>query len=401
MTYQDDPSEPGAGPDPAPTLPRRRIRARSWAIAGAASITLVGGLAFTKYTQVMAAIAFGQSFPEPAEAVMVASAETVSRAPVATAIGELQAVDLVDLRIERSGVITRLNFKSGDLVKRGQVLLQVDTSEERADLAAAEVEAQRTRTDAEREAELLARGAAAAAVAEQAEALAASATARVAALRAAIDRKTILAPFTGRVGITDLQPGQYVSEGDFLAALVGTQSGIYVDFTLPQDVVAALDAKKPVRVVIADKQIDARIVATEPSIDTASRSLGYRAVIENYKGVLPAGSLVTVEVETGSARDTVVVPRTAVLRSPYGSTVFALQEKDGEMRAKALLVELGPALGSDQVIVLSGLEPGTVIAADGVFKLRDGGLVRPVTEAEKATAAVAADEAKPAAEIDQ
>jgi membrane fusion protein (multidrug efflux system) len=398
MTYQEPHSETDASTE---TPPRRKFHPRSWAIAGAASVVLVGGLAFTKYTQVMAAIAYGQSFPEPAEAVMVAKAETVARAPLTSSIGELQALDRVDLRIERSGVITKLSFKSGDLVKRGQVLLQVDTSEERADLTAAEVEAQRARTDAEREAELLARGAAAAAIAEQAEALAASADARVAALRAAIDRKTIRAPFTGRVGITDLQPGQYVSEGDFVATLVGTQSGMYVDFTLPQDAVAALDKKQPVRVLIAGETFDARIVATEPSIDAASRSLGYRAVIEIYKGALPAGSLVTVEADAGAMRDTVVVPRTAVLRSPYGSTVFALQEKDGQTRAKALLVELGPALGSDQVIVNSGLDAGTIIAADGVFKLRDGGLVRPVTEDERAKAVAAKGAAEPKAENKQ
>lgn len=389
MTYQDEPQTPEGSGELAADKPKRGFKARSWAIAGVASFALVGGLAFTKYNQVMAAIAYGESFPEPAEAVIVATAETVSRAPVATAIGQLQAVDLVDLRVERGGVITQLNFKSGALVKKGQVLLQVDTSEERADLAAAEVEARRARTDADREAELLARGAASEAVAEQAEALAASAEARVAALRAAIDRKTIRAPFSGRVGITDLKPGQYVAEGSFVASLVGSQSGIYVDFALPQDAVASLDPSRPVRVNIGDKQVAARIIATEPSIDVASRSLGYRAVIEDYKGNLPAGSLVTVEADTGAQRDTVVVPRTSVLRSPYGATVFALGDTDGQTRAKALLVELGPSLGSDKVIVLSGLDAGTQIAADGVFKLRDGSLVRPVTEAEAAADVVA------------
>jgi membrane fusion protein, multidrug efflux system len=389
MTYQDEPQAPEGSGELAADKPKRGFKARSWAIAGVASFALVGGLAFTKYNQVMAAIAYGESFPEPAEAVIVATAETVSRAPVATAIGQLQAVDLVDLRVERGGVITQLNFKSGALVKKGQVLLQVDTSEERADLAAAEVEAQRARTDADREAELLARGAASEAVAEQAEALAASAEARVSALRAAIDRKTIRAPFSGRVGITDLKPGQYVAEGSFVASLVGNQSGIYVDFSLPQDAVASLDPTLPVRVNIGDNQVAARIIATEPSIDVASRSLGYRALIENYKGNLPAGSLVTVEADTGAQRDTVVVPRTSVLRSPYGATVFALGEKDGQTRAKAMLVELGPSLGSDKVIVLSGLDAGTRIAADGVFKLRDGSLVRPVTETEAAAGVVA------------
>lgn len=389
MTYQDEPQTPANADAPSARPKKRGFRARSWAIAGVASAALVGGLAFTKYNQVMAAIAYGASFPEPAEAVIVATAQSVSRAPVTTAIGELQAVDLVDLRVERGGVITRLNFKSGDLVKKGQVLLQVDTSEERADLSAAEIEAQRARTDAAREAELLARGAASAAIAEQAEALAASAEARVAALRAAIDRKTIRAPFTGRVGITDLKPGQYVQEGSFVASLVGSQSGIYVDFSLPQDAVASLDEKLPVRVNIADTQVAARIVATEPSIDDASRSLGYRALIQNYSGKLPAGSLVTVEADTGAMRNSVAVPRTSILRSPYGATVFALRETDGQTRAQALLVELGPSLGSDMVIIESGLEAGTEIAADGVFKLRDGSLVRPVT-AEEVAADVAA-----------
>lgn len=397
MTYTDEPDNKAVDPATPPEK-RQGMGARGWAIAGVAAVALVGGLGFTKYNQVMAAIAYGASFPEPAEAVIVADAKTVSRAPVTTAIGQLQAVDLVDLRIERGGVITQMNFKSGDLVKKGQVLLQVETSEERADLAAAEVEAKRARTDAEREAELLARGAAAEAVAEQAEALAASAEARVAALRAAIDRKTIRAPFNGRVGITNLKPGQYVSEGSLVASLVGTQSGIYVDFTLPQDTVAALDAKRPVRVKIGETQAEARIIATEPSIDVASRSLGYRAVIEKYAGNLPAGSLVTVEVDAGEQRDTVVVPRTSVLRSPYGATVFALQDTEGQTRAKAMLVELGPALGSDEVIVLSGLDAGTRIAADGVFKLRDGSLVRPVTAEQKAAEEAAQRTAKTAPE---
>lgn len=391
MTYQEQPSTEDS--TSAAPQPKRGIGARGWLLAGAASITLVGGLAFTKYNQVMAAIAYGQSFPEPAEAVITARAETYAHTPTTTAIGELQAVERADLRIERGGVITQLNFKSGDTVKKGQVLLQVDTSEERADLAAAEIEASRARNDADREAELLQRGAAAEAVAEQARALAASAEARVAALRTAIARKTIRAPFSGRVGITDLKPGQYVAEGTMIATLVGNQSGIYVDFTLPQDAVAALDPSKPVRVNIGQTKAQAGIVATEPGIDPASRSLGYRAIIDAYAGNLPAGSLVTVEVDTGTVRDSVVVPRTAVLRSPYGATVFALKETEGQTRAEARLVELGQPVEADKVIVLSGLEAGTPIAADGVFKLRDGSLVRPVEAEAEAPANVTAQTA--------
>lgn len=361
-------------------------RLRAWLIALAASVLLIGGLGYTKYLQVMAAIAFGQSFPEPAEAVIVATAESVNRAPVTSAIGELKAVDRVDLRIERAGVITDLNFKSGDMVKRGQMLLVVDASEERADLAAADIDAKRLRTNANRQNALLAQGMVSKAGAEQSEALAAAAEARVAALRTAIGRKTIRAPFAGKVGITDLKPGQYVAEGSLVATIVGTQSGIYVDFTLPQAVVATLDREKPVRVTLGTAQLIARIVASESSVNEASRSLGYRALIKDYDGALPAGSMVTVEVDTGADGTVVAIPRTAVMRSPYGSTVYRLEEKAGVTRAKALLVVLGDTLGSDKVIVTSGLAAGTVIAADGVFKLRDGSLVRPVQRGGAGTA---------------
>jgi membrane fusion protein, multidrug efflux system len=362
--------------EPVRTPPTKSARRRGWLIAGVAALVLVGGLAFTKFTQVMAGIAYGKSFPEPAQAVLVTTAQTVTQAPVITAVGALQAVNRIDLKIERSGVIAAMNFKSGDRVKKGQILLQLDTAEERADLAAAEIEARRTRIEAEREVALLAKGAASQAMAEETDARAASASARVSALRVAIDRKLIRAPFSGRVGITDLKPGQYVSEGSQLATLIGNEDGIYVDFTLPQDAMATLDVKRPVRVKMGDQTAEARIVATEPGLDTASRSLGYRALINDAGTALPAGSLVSVEVEASAPQNMVVIPRTAVMRSPYGSTVYALTEVEGQTRAKAMLVELGPAFGSDQIIVTSGLAAGTVIAADGVFKLRDGSLVQ-------------------------
>lgn len=347
-----------------------------WLIAGGASVLVVTGLAFAKYSQIMAAIAYGQSFPEPAEAVLAVTAQQISEAPATTTTGELQAVDVVDLRLERSGVVVRVNFRSGDLVERGQTLVQIDTSEEAADLAAAKIEATRARRDADRLAGLFEQGAAAKVTAEQAGSSAAAAESRVAALETEIDRKAVRAPFSGRVGITDLKPGQYVSEGTLVTRLVGQRAGMYVDFTLPQEAVASIDLKRPVQINSGAFSAPARIIASEPSIDGATRSLRYRALMENYRGALPAGSLVTVSAETGQAQDVVVVPRTAVMRSPYGATVFRLADVDGQLRARAVLVEPGRLVGEDKIIIVSGLEPGARIAADGVFKLRDGGLVR-------------------------
>jgi membrane fusion protein (multidrug efflux system) len=357
--------------------PRRRL---AWALAALASLLLVGGLAAVKYMQVRAAIAFGKSFPEPSEAVIQAVAERRSITPTATAIGELQAKNVVDLRIERAGVLRAVGFRSGDEVAAGAVLVEVDVAEEEADLAAARVDAGRAEREARRQASLQADGIAAQRELDDVQAKAAAARARVAALETAIGRKTIRAPFAGRVGITDLKPGQYVSEGDLVTRIVGADDEMYVDFALPQAAALDFDASKPVSVAIGRETIEAHVVAREPAIDAASRSLSFRAVIRKSGRDLPAGSLVTVTAPIGAPREEVVIPRTALVRSPYGDTVYRIDDAGGESRARAVIVEVGDVVGSDHLVVRSGLEPGVRIAADGVFKLRDGTLVTAVAE---------------------
>ncbi|MCC6850377.1 MAG: efflux RND transporter periplasmic adaptor subunit [Deltaproteobacteria bacterium] len=364
--------------------PRRRL---AWALAVLASLLLVGGLAAVKIMQVRAAIAYGKSFPEPSEAVIEAVAERRSITPTATAIGELQATNIVELRIERAGVLRTVAFRSGDEVAAGAVLVEVDVAEERADLAAARVEAGRAEREARRQASLRAEGIAAQRELDDVEAQAAAARARVAALETAIRRKTIRAPFDGRVGITDLKPGQYVSEGDLVTRLVGADDEMYVDFALPQEAALDFDARVPVSVTIGRETIEAHVVARESAIDAASRSLSFRAVIRRSGREFPAGSLVTVTAPIGAPREEVVIPRTAVVRSPYGDTVYRIEDAGGETRARAVIVAVGDIVGSGDVVVRSGLEPGVRIAADGVFKLRDGALVTAVAGGARAEAA--------------
>ncbi len=371
------PESDGAAMPPPPRgggAPRRR---RAWLLSALAAILLVGGLAAVKTLQVMAAIAYGKSFPEPAEAVIEAFAKRRSIAPTATVIGELQAKKIVELRVERSGNIRAVDFQSGDEVAAGAVLVQIDVAEEQADLAAARVEARRAEFESHRQTRLEAEGASSQSRLQEAEAQAAAARARVAALETAIDRKTIRAPFAGRVGITDLKPGQYVSEGDLVTRLVGNDDEMYVDFALPQAAALGFDVRTPVAVSIGGETLQGRVVAREPAIDAASRSLSFRAVIARSGRELPAGSLVTVTAPIGPSREQVVIPRTALVRSPYGNTVYLLEERDGETRARAAIVEVGDIVAADEVVIRSGLEPGVRIAADGVFKLRDGSLVAP------------------------
>ncbi len=368
--------------------PRRRL---AWALSALAALLLVAGLAAVKVMQIKAAIAYGKSFPEPSEAVVSAVAERRAITPTATAIGELQAKNVVELRIERAGVLRAVTFRSGDEVAAGTVLVEVDVAEERADLEAARVEAGRAEREARRQTSLKAQGIAAQREIDDVQAKAAAARARVAALETAISRKTIRAPFAGRVGITDLKPGQYVSEGDLVTRLVGDDEEMYVDFALPQTAALDFDAAMPVQVAIGKETREGRVMAREPAIDAASRSLAFRAVIRKAGREFPAGSIVTVTAPIGTPRDEVVVPRTALVRSPYGDTVYRIEEDGGEARARAAIVQVGDIVGADHVVIRAGLEPGVRIAADGVFKLRDGILVTAAGGAPSGTPAAHAE----------
>ncbi len=354
----------------------------AWFLSICAAIVLIVGLGSIKTLQIMAAIAYGQSFPEPAEAVIEVVAEHRPIAPTATAIGELQAKNIVELRIERSGVVRAVNFQSGEEVEADTILVQIDVAEEQADLKAAEVEAARANNEAARQSKLFREGTGTESRKQAADAVAAAARARVSMLQSAIARKTIRAPFAGRVGITDLKPGQFVSEGDLVTRIVGLDREMYVDFSLPQAAALAYDEREPVSVEIGTVTLSARVIAREPAIDTASRSLAFRAVVDIADHRAPAGSLVKVSVPIGERQDQVVIPRTALMRTPYGDTVFLLEDKEGQIRARAVIVTAGPIIGSDEIVILSGLEAGARIAADGVFKLRDGALVRPTSRAE-------------------
>ena len=375
-----------------------RVRVLAWTVSVMLSLTAIGGLGFVKYGQFSAAMAEAAAFPEPAEAVELVTAETAMIADTVNVIGELQAVQLVDLRVEVPGVVDDIGFSSGDEVRRGQVLVRIDTSAEQADLAAARVDAERTSSEAAREAELFERGATSAALVEQTRALAAAAEARVQALETQIGRKTIRAPFDGRVGITDLKPGQFVGIGDLIAQIVGLQDEVYVDFTVPQRSAVLIDRSRPVRVRLGHLEATGVVTAVNPLIDRTTRSLGFRALIDDPAFVGAAGGLVTVTLQTGAPREKVVVPRTSIVRSPYGDAVYVVADANGQLRAAPRQVRLGQTVGDRFIVIADGLEPGAVIAADGSFKLRDGALVMPAADnsgtggAELAAAAPESDE---------
>ena len=347
----------------------------SWSLTTASLAAIGGGLVLAKSAQVREAQVRPAMFGEPTESVELVRAKAVKIASAATAVGTLEAQALVDIRIEVSGPVSEIGFSSGDHVEKGQLLLQIDTAEERAHLEAARVNMIRTRNEAKREHELLAIDATSSSMVEQADAAAAAAAAALKAIKTQIRRKTIVAPFSGTVGITDVKPGQYVSAGDTIVRLIGDQKSAYVDFALPQREAAQTELGQTITVGADGKTAEATIIASEPLIDPTTRTRAFRALADLSASSLVPGSFVTVRVETAEAVESIIVPSTSVVRGPYGATVYVVEKDGDKLRARSRQIELGPNVDRRYVIVTAGLEAGATLAADGSYKLREGALV--------------------------
>lgn len=366
-------------------------RALAWLIVVLSVVAIAGGLGHYKYAQINAAIAAAQATPEAATAVEAARVRPGEWTASTKAIGTVVALRRVEIRNELAGTVVEVGFASGDIVDAGQVLVRFDTRQERAALAAAEAEARLARLTLERREGLRASPAFSAQDLDRAREEHAAASARVLNLKVGIEKKTLLAPFRARVGLTDLQPGAYLDEGSRIAMLQGVDVDAYVDFSLPQDSAAAI--RPGVAVALSGAQlparsVEARIVAVDDSVEGTSRAVRFRATAAGLGEVLRPGAFVDVVAAIARPRPTLLAPLTAVRRSPYGQHVFVLVEENGQLRARQQMVRTGPVQGDD-IVVNEGLGEGALIAAAGSFKLRDGVLVRidaPPAPGQQATA---------------
>ena len=212
----------------------------AWGAVLLAIAATAGGLGYYKYAEITAAIAAAEAFPEPREAVEAVHVRRGEWAASTRAVGTVVALRQVELRNELAGTVVEIGFASGDIVEAGQVLVRLDTSEERAALAAAQAEARLAKVVFERRDRLRSSDAVSALDLDRAREELAAANARVSSLEAGIAKKTLVAPFRARVGLTDLQPGAYLDEGTRIAMLQGVDHDAYVDFALPQDMAAAI-----------------------------------------------------------------------------------------------------------------------------------------------------------------
>jgi membrane fusion protein (multidrug efflux system) len=339
-------------------------------------IAILGGI---KALQIGAMVDQGKKFVPPPETVTSSIVKADSWETALTAIGTLNAVQGVTVASELPGKVVNIAFEAGNAVKKGDVLIKQDTSSEEAQLPGALAQVNLTRLNLERAEQLLAKGMIARVDRDNAVANADQAKALADNIRATISKKTVRAPFSGHLGIRQVNLGQLLREGDPIVTLQSLDP-IYVDFTLPQQQFSMVHRGHSVRVTsdaLPGVNIEGRVTAISPEVDADTRNIKVEATVNNKGQKLRPGMFVNVRVGLPAKQAVLAIPATAVLYAPFGDSVFVIEEakkvKDGK-DVKVLrqqFIRLGQKQG-DFVAVTSGLKEGENIVSTGVFKLRNG-----------------------------
>ncbi len=350
-------------------------------LAAGAVVLIVLVLGGIKAAQIRAMMAAGKSFVPPAQAVTTAEVREVHWQPELAAVGSVVAVQGVTVASEVPGTITEIAFESGQMVKQGDLLVRLDTSIERAELASAVASAELANLDFRRKKNLPATAAVSAADVDAAAAKATQAAADVANVKAVIAKKTIRAPFTGRLGIRQIDLGQILQAGTPIVSLQSSDP-IYVDFSLPQQALSRIAAGYVASIrtdAFPDETWAGTVEVIDAEVDVSTRNFDVRAIVKNPDGKLRPGMFVDVTVLEPEARDLLVIPASAVLFAPYGDSVYVTKEREAKSGQKQqiadqVFVRLGERRG-DLVAVSSGLKAGDVVVSTGAFKLRSGTVV--------------------------
>jgi membrane fusion protein (multidrug efflux system) len=274
--------------------------------------------------------------------------------------------------------VTKIGFQSGDVVAQNQVLVQLDTSVEQAELIAAEARVRLARSTLSRMRQAATSQAVTAAEVEEAEAQFDQASATVAQLSAVIAKKTLRAPFPGKIGLSNTHIGQFLPSGFQIASLQSNEDFIYVDFMMPQPAADAVRVGDPVNLADASSNYVATIVAMDARADRQSRNLMARAKLSPVPPTLVPGDSVRVVLEYGQALQTAAIPLESLRRAPMNTFVYVAEaDQKNQLRAHARTVRIGKTIGQ-QISVLDGLGADERVVADGSFKLHEGALIMPV-----------------------
>lgn len=356
-------------------------------------LVLVAVLAGGFYLHIRKLIA---SAPKPgAQTVSTIKAQTLEWQPQLTGVGTLVAVRGVDVTTEIAGLVRSLSFKSGQEVRAGELLVQLNADSDVAQLNALQAAADLSATTLKRDQAQLAGQAVSQAVVDNDMADLKSKRALVAQQAAVVAKKTIRAPFAGRLGITTVNPGQYLNPGDKIVTLQ-TIDPIYVDFSLPQGELGGLSVGQIVNVstdAFAGQLFPGKVTAISPKVDPSTRNVLIEATIANPQQRLLPGMFARANVDVGDKQRYLTLPQTAITYNPYGSTVFIVKPadqvkaadgkdaKDGKEAtpsalasnpvAQQVFVTTGQTRG-DQVSILKGVTEGQEVVTSGQLKLKNG-----------------------------
>ncbi len=314
----------------------------------------------------------------PPATVTTASATAASWGDSLSAVGTVESFQGVTLRSEIDGRILKLGFDSGAVVKTGDVLVELEADMEHAQLKSLEAAAKLAAASLERARDLRASNTNTAVEFETAEATYAQSLAAIDALKATLARKTIVAPFAGRLGIRQINVGQFLNKGDTIVTLEAVNPA-YVDFALPQQQLPQLKAGLPVRVTVdafPGRVFQGRIEAVNPRVSDVTRNVRIRAIVPNGDETLRPGLFAQVTVQLPGSTPVLELPATAVVYSPYGNSVYVVTESVGASGAKQLVaqqrfVTTGAKRG-DQIAIIKGLKADEQVVTAGQMKLRNG-----------------------------
>jgi membrane fusion protein (multidrug efflux system) len=349
------------------------------AIAVFIVLLVFGALAGIKTLQIKTLMEGGKAAIQPPESVSSAVVREEKWQNTLTAIGSVTAVQGVTITPELPGIVREIAFDSGAVVKKGDLLVKLDTSLEEAQLRALEAQEELARLNVERERTLRSQNMISQAELDTAEATLKQNKANADALRATIEKKTIRAPFAGRLGLRMVNLGQYLDTGKPIVSLQSLDP-VYAEFSLPQQDLAQLQTGMQVRLTTdayPGRYFDGKLTAITPSLDQSTRSVGLQGTLDNPDQLLRPGMFTRVEVLLPAEQKVLAIPATAVLSAPYGDSVYVIEEKSATNGAPSGLVvrqqfiRTGRTHG-DFVSVESGLKPGDRIVSAGIFKLRNG-----------------------------
>ena len=341
-------------------------------------VVLVGAIVGIKALQIGALIESGKKTTKPVETISTTVVETDEWVRSVESVGSLRAFQGADLSTETPGIVSRILFENGAEVREGDLLVELDTEAEQATLRSAEAEADLARTVYERTKTLRATNAIPQSDLDAAASQLRKVTALVEQLRATISKKQLRAPFSGRLGIREVNLGQFMKNGDKIVSLQSLNP-IFVDFLLPQQLISTMAPGQKILVrtdAYPDRVFEGELTAINSEVDRITRNIRLQGTLKNADGALRPGMFARVEIFQGGADEVLRIPLTAVFRAPYGDSVFVVLERpaaDGKTEpfVEQRFIRTGRTMG-DFIAVTEGLKTGDTVASAGAFKLRTG-----------------------------